>query len=187
MASRLKQILASGNVNPGATAVLAHTLNINGRALVPDEVTFDNPDFDCTAATSSTVTVINRGVGAASSNVLIVHDHTILREYGGVQNTDLSPQPFVIRGGTSSTSTGGIQAFRYTCTGAEGSDFTVTLPVAQANDSYAVVPGLAGVTSIYGIDCPDILAGDRTTTQFRVVTTAAVTAGDQIDFLVTAL
>lgn len=79
----------------------------------------------------------------------------------------------------------GLQAFRYTCTGAEGADFFVPLPVARANDSYRVQATAAGMTLLLGFDCPDLVAADRTTTQFRVRTTASVTAADQIDFLVT--
>jgi hypothetical protein len=83
-----------------------------------------------------------------------------------------------------SGSSGNPQAFRFTATGAEGSDFTVLLPAARASDVYHVEATLAGAALIIGIDCPDLLAGDRTTTQFRVVTTFPLTAGDQIDFVV---
>lgn len=83
-----------------------------------------------------------------------------------------------------SGSSGNPQAFRFTATGAEGSDFVVLLPAPRASDVYHVEATLAGAALIYGIDCPDILAGDRTTLQFRVVTTFPVTAGDQFDFVV---
>lgn len=79
---------------------------------------------------------------------------------------------------------GASQSFRYVATGAEGSDFFVTLPVAEPDDLYAVDIQLAGVTFIVGVDAPDIAAGDRTTTQFRVVTTFPLTAGDQLDILI---
>lgn len=99
--------------------------------------------------------------------------------------------PFVPASFTGDASGGGggvpgFQAFRYTVTGAEPSlsDFMVTLPVARANDTYRVQGTLAGVVVIVGIDLPDLVAGDRTTTQFRFVSTAPMTAGDQIDFLV---
>jgi len=84
----------------------------------------------------------------------------------------------------SGGNTGNIQAFQYTHAGADSSDFMVTLPAARASGTYIVVATLAGVTSIVGIDAPEVLAGDRTTTQFRVVTTGNITAGDQIDFVV---
>lgn len=76
-----------------------------------------------------------------------------------------------------------IVSFRYTATGGE-SDFFVALPTARANDTYKVSASCAGVSSIVGIDLPDILAADRTTTQFRVITSLPLTAGDQIDFIV---
>lgn len=95
-------------------------------------------------------------------------------------------------GSTGPTGPGGggsgtAQSFRYTVTGAEPdtSDFLVTLPVARATDVYRVTYGLAGVAVIVGLDFPDLVAGDRTTTQFRVIATALMQAGDQIDFYVT--
>jgi hypothetical protein len=188
VATRLQQILPTGNVNPGAQVVLNHNLNVGPEStpVLADEVAFDNANFDYVTMTTTTITVINRGPGVASSNVRITHFHTINREFGARQTTDLTPQPFVIRGGSSSGSpASSLQSFRYTATGAEGSDFMVPLPAARGNDTYSVQAQCAGVTSILGIDCPDLLAGDRTTTQFRVITTGAVTAGDQFDFIVT--
>lgn len=185
MANQTTQIIASGSVNSGASVVLNHNLNVAGTKLVPDVVMLDNPDFDCTAATTTTVTVINNGAGAQTCNVRVVWDHSILREYANNATTQLSPAPFVIRGASvTSGSVGSTQTFRYTATGAEGSDWNITLPAARANDAYVVIATLAGVTSIYGLSCPDTLVSDRTTTQFRVVTTVSVTAGDQIDFIV---
>ncbi len=60
----------------------------------------------------------------------------------------------------------------------------VTMPVAMASDDYSVVGSLASAAAIVGLQFPDTLAGDRTTTQFRVVTSAALVAGDMIDFIV---
>jgi hypothetical protein len=77
---------------------------------------------------------------------------------------------------------GNSQRFRYTATGAEGSDFTVNLPVARANDSYLVSGTCQGVNMIVDFDFPDILAGDRTTLLFRCITTGSLTAGDVIYF-----
>ena len=187
MRPTLQQILPTGNVNPGAQVVLTHSLNVGpySTPVLPDEVAFDNPDFDYVTCTTTTITVINRGAGVQSANVRVTHFHTIEREYGAAATTNLTPQPFIIRGATISTSpAGSLQAFRYTATGAEGSDFTVLLPSARSDDSYSVIATLASVASIFGISCPDTLAGDRTTTQFRVITSGALTAGDQIDFVV---
>lgn len=63
-------------------------------------------------------------------------------------------------------------------------DFMVTLPVPEATDLYKAFGQLAGVAAWVGLDLPDILAGDRTNLAFRVITTAAMTPGDQIDFLI---
>lgn len=73
---------------------------------------------------------------------------------------------------------------RYTATGSEGTDFMVTLSVAQSDDLYAVIPLQVKGSSVVFIECPDDAGGDRTTTQFRVLLSGALTAGDKIDFLV---
>lgn len=85
-------------------------------------------------------------------------------------------------GGGGGGGGGNPQRFVYTANGTEGSDFNVNLPAARVSDLYNVVAQLQGVTNMFGIDLPDILAGDRTTTQFRVVTTSPVINGDRIYF-----
>jgi hypothetical protein len=74
----------------------------------------------------------------------------------------------------------------YTVTGSEGdlSDFMINLTVPRATDAYRLIASLAGVAAIVGVDLPNILAGDRTTTQFRIVTSAPLTIGDKIDFFI---
>jgi len=89
-----------------------------------------------------------------------------------------------IEDGGGGGSAGNMQAFQYTHAGADSSDFMVTLPAARASGTYIVMATQAGVALEVGIDAPELLAGDRTTTQFRVVTTGNITAGDQIDFIV---
>ena len=74
------------------------------------------------------------------------------------------------------------QSFVYTCSGGDGSNFLVTLPTARADDDYLVTASLGGVTNLFALDLPDIDAGDRTTTEFRVVTSAPVQVGDKIEF-----
>jgi len=92
---------------------------------------------------------------------------------------------FVI-GEDQSSTFGGVltQRFRFTASGGTGSDFTVTLPSAMGDDSYTVTGTLAGVADLVFMNFPDSDPGDRTTTTFRVITSAALTSGDQIDFLV---
>lgn len=84
----------------------------------------------------------------------------------------------------TAASLGSKEVFRITAAGGEGSDFNVTLPTPRASDAYEVFASLVGAPAIYSMRMPDALAGDRTTTQFRVITTAALTAGDVISFLV---
>lgn len=71
----------------------------------------------------------------------------------------------------------------YVATGAEGTDFMVTLSQEMDNDDYGLVWSPAGVASVPVLDLPNLLAGDRTTTQFRVTLAAALTAGDQLTFV----
>jgi hypothetical protein len=61
----------------------------------------------------------------------------------------------------------------------------VILPAPRLALGYLVQATLSGVALIFGVDCPDLVPGvDRTLTQFHVVTTFPLTAGDQIDFSV---
>jgi len=186
MATRLKQILTVTALAGGATVVLAHALNWNGRAVVPDyaepSIADTYGDLAITAATTTTVTVENMGLAAVTATILIESWHTIERDFGAAQTVALTPQPFVpARAGASSTS--GVTAQRYTAAGGE-TDFMVTLTNPKLVDTYKITATCAGVSMIVGVDCPDLLAGDRTTTQFRVITSAPLTAGDQIDFVI---
>jgi hypothetical protein len=75
-------------------------------------------------------------------------------------------------------------AFTYICSGAEGSDFTITIPVPDSpllNTSYIPQVTCGGVSTILAFDCP---FGDRTVNDFRVISTAAVTAGDRLDVVI---
>lgn len=185
MATRLYQIVRFTNVaGGGGIASLLHQINIDGLALIPDRADRSNGEFDITAVTSTQVTVINNGGAAADCDVWLEYLHTIDRAFGSSSTLFLTPRPFISAGG-SAGNTGDAQAFRFTAAGGEGSDFFVTLPVARSTDVYRVQGTLGTVTNILGFNCPDTLVGDRTTTQFRVITTANVTAGDMIDFYVT--
>lgn len=180
MANRLWNVLTFTNVAAGATVALPHLLNNNGQALKPDFEWGNNPNFDIDADTTN-ATVTNNAGTAQTIEVLVCSIHTIIRVFGGTSIPNLSPKPYVLVGGGQSGGGTGTTTQRYVATGGE-SDFMVTLTVPRANDSYVVTPALAGVASIVGVDCPDTAAGDRTTTQFRVITSAPLTAGDQIDF-----
>jgi len=183
--STLHQVLTYTLVAAGGQASLPHNINFNGRALIPDILFRDDGDFSIVLVTTTAIVVQNNSALAATLNLWLFKLHTLEMEFGarGIQN--LNPLPFVPAAGAGGG--GGIpaQAFRYIATGLEGSDFMVNLPAARPNDTYKVFGNGAGMAMIVGFDFPDILAGDRTTTQFRVVTTAALTAGDQIDLFVT--
>ena len=71
----------------------------------------------------------------------------------------------------------------YTATGLEGTDFNVSLGVTLPSATYEVYWAPKGVTMIPVLDLPNG-GGDRTTMQFRVVTSATLTAGDKLSFLV---
>jgi hypothetical protein len=72
----------------------------------------------------------------------------------------------------------------YTATGAEGTDFMVDIGATLAADDYEVLWSPAGVTNLPILDLPTALAGDRTTTQFRVVLADALAADDVLKFFV---
>lgn len=82
---------------------------------------------------------------------------------------------------TAPTGGGNIQRFRHTCTGAEGTSILVTLPATRGNNTYNVQATQATYTTLLMFGCP---LGDRTTTQFRIRTSTAVTAGDSFDIVV---
>lgn len=72
----------------------------------------------------------------------------------------------------------------YTATGSEGTDFMVSIGSTLANDTYEVgffgAKGAAIIPAVW--DFPNAVAGDRTTTQFRVLIPAALTAADVFVF-----
>lgn len=127
MAGRLRQVVSSGVIAAGASAVVAHSLNVAGRAAVPDYAFLDVSSFDVTAATSSTVTIVNNSPSAASCNVLLWVDHTVDRELGGaIQN--LSPRPFVVRGAAAAAVVGTYQTALATDTQTTASAVPVPMP-----------------------------------------------------------
>lgn len=75
------------------------------------------------------------------------------------------------------------QSFLFTASGGE-SDFWVTMPFTRANDLYFVSASPVGLANLVAIDMPTAAGADRTTTTFRVVTSAALQASDRIEFRV---
>lgn len=186
MADRLSQVLSFVAVPALGQATLPYRLGVSGVAVLPDFVFVDTAGFSVVGpVTTAGITIQNDTLVAASVNVWLWRMHTIDRCFGDNAVNSLTPQPFIVygAGGAGGTSIN-VQAFRYTATGAEGSDFNITLPAARSTDLYRVLATPAGVAEITPFDFPDIVAGDRTTTQFRCVTAAVLTLNDQIDLLV---
>lgn len=186
--SRLHNILTATNIAAGGFAVLAHGLNVQGVAVLPEFIDIENGAFDVTAFTTTTITVQNISAAIATGRFEVQFRHSMVRADGPPVSGPFTPigvTPFIRRGSNlGAGGTGNLQSFRYTVTGAEPdlADFMVPLPAARSTDVYRVTGDLAGATVIVGLDFPDLVAGDRTTTDFRLQATAALTAGDQIDF-----
>lgn len=73
--------------------------------------------------------------------------------------------------------------FRHTMI-SDARDFSVTLPVELASDGYMVKLQQVKGAAAPELEPVDEQSSDRTTTTFRVVATAPLSAGDQIDVLV---
>ena len=193
MATRLQQVLTFTAVAPAGQQSLPHLINWDGRPVVPDWLISQdtNPAFTLISADTSQITIRN-DTGVAADFVFWLHSlYAPTRAFGSQPATPagefLSPLPFVIGGGGGGGGgTSAFQAFRYTVTGLEPdpSDFFVPLPAVRANDVYRIASTLAGVAVIVAYDLPDLVPGDRTTVQFRIVTSAPLAVGDQIDFMV---
>lgn len=79
---------------------------------------------------------------------------------------------------------GSPRIITYVATGAEGTDFMVSIGTTLASDEYDV--SLFGITAAANfpiLSFPEALAADHTTTQFRVLSAAVLTAGDIIKFI----
>ena len=92
----------------------------------------------------------------------------------------------IFRIAASDGSTATVLNVNYTATGSEGTDFTVTIGATMASDVYGVYPANAGAgaSGAFLPDCPDLVAGDRTTTTFRVLVADQMPAGHRLDFLI---
>ena len=188
MGTTLKAQLVFSAVPALSNATLDHGINVNSVPLIPDHVFLDNSDFSFVSATTTQITIMNTSAAPATCRVLVELWHTIERVFGAVPTSfmeQLPNPPFVTMGGGGGGSGGGVsQAFTYTCTGAEGSDFFIPLPVVQAADNYIPTALCGGVEQIFTVDLPDIMAGDRKVNEFRVITSADVRSNDRIDVLI---
>lgn len=161
-----------------------------GKTLTEDDAAgvsiFDASDLawtGITAGTAKTAAIIKEVTADADSPVLGFVGFTQQVTAGTPLLIAWSPNG-IFRIGTAAGSTANVVTVNYTATGAEGTDFTVTIGATMASDTYLVVPTTRGVASVPVMDCPDTLAADRTATTFRVVTADVLTAGDKLAFLV---
>jgi hypothetical protein len=98
MATRLLQVLSFANVPASGNAMLVHQINVNGVPKRPDFTALSAQGFSV-VVTTTTVTVTNNNAAPASVDVWLELKHTIPRQLGSSQITDLSPQPFNASGG----------------------------------------------------------------------------------------
>ena len=101
------------------------------------------------------------------------------------------PAPAIDIGGSFGNGGGGggggsvgytLQAFNYICDGTEGSDFMIPIVSPTVSSTYFVqLTQAEGIASSKYFNAPTGTPGDRTTTDFRVISSSAVAAGDSID------
>lgn len=95
MSTRLKNIVTFAAVPAGGAAALPHLLQIDGRAVVPDEVRSNDARLVVTGADATNVNVLNTSGVAVTARVLAEHWHTYERAFGNVATQALTPQPFI--------------------------------------------------------------------------------------------
>lgn len=84
--------------------------------------------------------------------------------------------------GSSTSTATTVKIVDYTATGSEGVDFFVPIGVPMTDGNYAVVWAPEGEVAIPVVDLPNG-GGDRTSTQFRVLMNAQISAGDKLTFV----
>ena len=73
----LKNTIASGNLTIGVTSRLAHSLNVNGTAVIPQFVQADREGFTVTADITFINVTRTAAAGSANCNVFCEYYHTI--------------------------------------------------------------------------------------------------------------
>lgn len=138
-----------------------------------------------TAGTAKTAAIVKEVTSDADSPVLGFVGFTEQVTAGGNLLIAWSANG-IFRIGTGTGSTEVVYRYTYTATGSEGTDFTVTPGVTMSSDDYEVMCSNkgAGASGVFIPDMPDALAGDRTTTTFRVLTSDQMPAGHKLAFLI---
>jgi hypothetical protein len=182
VATRLLQIVPFTNVAPSATVVQPHDININGVPKKPDFVASDVGGFTI-VVTATTVSVTNTGTNPASPNIWLELKHTTPRQLGN-DIDNLTPQPFVVASSSSGGGGNTGQRFVYIANGTEQSTgFVVPLPTSQPQPYlvWAQMEGFPGYGPYMTFDIP---TATMTPTQFTVLPSDDLVAGDQIAFYV---
>jgi hypothetical protein len=99
MATRLFNIVRFTAVPVAAQATLPHFINLDDRAVVPDEILRSNGDFSIVSVTATDVTVQNDGAAPANVDVLCQRWDPFMRAFGVADQPSLTPQPFVAAAG----------------------------------------------------------------------------------------
>ena len=152
MATTLIQIVAFTAVGAGVTLQHAHDINLNDVPTIPDFVAGDTPGFTITV-TSTHVSVTNNGLSASNVNVWLELKHSIPRQLGSVQTTNLSPRPFVSSTGSTSGSGGflPIQTFSVpgpgTTFNAVAGHFNLLDASTSVGEVQAILPAAASVAN----------------------------------------
>jgi hypothetical protein len=182
--TRLIQVVPFTDVPASATVGVQHSINVNGTRKRPDFVAGDASGFTIVVS-ESIVSVTNNNAAPASINVWLELKHTAERELGNAID-DMTPQPFVVASpaaaGPAPTGTG--QRFVYTANGTETpAGFVVNLPQPQTQPYlvWAQMEGYPGYGPYMTFDIP---TATMTPTQFTVLPSDNLVAGDQIAFYV---
>lgn len=92
----LYQIVSFVDAAVGDLVSLPHNISVNGTSVLPDFIVRDNPQFEITEVTATTITVVNRGTSEATCNIWVQLLHSMDRAFGGP--TSLDPRPFIVGG-----------------------------------------------------------------------------------------
>ncbi len=148
-------------------------------------VVFDAADVSwatITAGTAQHAAIIKEVTNDAASPIICFVSFTPRVTAGNTLTVAWSSNG-IFRTSAQGSDVADVRVVTYTATGAEGTDFNVTVSPAVSADDYDLFPATAGVTNIPLLDLPNLVDGDRTTSAFRVTTGDTLTAGDELVFL----
>lgn len=145
MSTRLLQNLVFGSIAAGATSVLAHSININGNAILPDLV-ISNVDGLTITVDTAQVSITNNNSVAVTPSVFLERFHSTVRQLGGgIDN--MTPQPIIIQGSSGGSAGAGARLIASGAVAAAGG-FTANKGFVSAT------LGLAGLYTLVLVDPP---------------------------------